>query len=438
MSTYFCIPFSTHPLRDALYDELHARPFQVVATPQQISHLAFKAAPKEQDDAFALLCELCRRYSVNHPAPETVSFQQDLGEFTVRWERHLEFYALTLQRGVPCGPDPFANPVLSLLPEDWLAALPGQAVAVFHLVLDEGDLDLQPEALARYFEGQRIVASRPREGKAFLCTAFKLHSDGFGRFIIQNRGLSDYQMGRLVQRVIEVETYRLLAQLSLPTAKRLAPELHEMDLQLAEMLADVPRTDGNADAGERDLLQRLSLLSARLETCRTETNYRFSATRAYHDLVLTRLQNIQESEAEGYMSVGEFMTRRLTPGLRTCESVRNWMEDLSRRIERAGDMLRTRVNLTLQEQNKSLLAAMNRRSRLQFRLQETVEGLSVAAISYYMVGLLGYLLRGLPLARWHLEENVLLASLVPVVLGGTWWLTQRIKHRLIKEPSQGE
>ena len=240
-------------------------------------------------------------------------------------------------------------------------------------------------------------------------------------------------MGRLVQRVVEMETYRLLAQLSLPTAKRLAPELNEMDRQLAKMLARVPETD--TTEAERDLLQRLSLLSAKLETWRAETNYRFSATRAYHELVLSRLKNIRETEVDGHMTVAEFMTRRLTPGLRTCESVQNWMEDLSRRIERAGDMLRTRVNLTLQEQNKSLLAAMNRRSRLQFRLQETVEGLSVAAISYYMVGLLSYMLSGLPLEEWHMEKKTVIAFLVPVVLGGTWWLTQRIKHRLIKEPS---
>jgi uncharacterized membrane-anchored protein len=132
------------------------------------------------------------------------------------------------------------------------------------------------------------------------------------------------------------------------------------------------------------------------------------------------------------------MTRRLTPGLRTCQSVQAWMEDLSRRIERAGDLMRTRVNLTLQEQNRSLLATMNRRGRMQFRMQETVEGLSVAAISYYLVGLLGYMLNGLPLEAWKLNKGVVLAMLVPFVVGGTWWLLQRLKHRLIKEPLERE
>jgi uncharacterized membrane-anchored protein len=194
-------------------------------------------------------------------------------------------------------------------------------------------------------------------------------------------------------------------------------------------------TDGTET--KRDLLQNLFLLSARLETYRAETNYRFAATRAYHDLVITRLKNIHEEAVEGHLTVAEFMTRRLTPGLRTCEATQNRMEDLSRRIERAGDLMRTRVNLVLQEQNKSLLAAMDRRGRLQFRLQETLEGLSVAAISYYTVGLLSYVLSGLPLEKWHLDKKVVLAAIVPLVALGVWRLIRRIKHRLIKAPLRG-
>jgi len=432
MTNYFCLPFSTHPLRDALYDELHARPFQLISTPQQISHLAFAAQPRELEEAFRLVCDLCRRYSVNQPSADTVSYHQDFGEFAVRWERHMEFYALTFMR--PAAPDGelFEHPVIRMLPGDWMAMLPGQAIAAFHVVVAGEEISFEQDPLHRWFEGQRLIMSRPAQGKAVVCTAFRLHSDGFGRFIVQNRGISDYQIGRLVQRVIEMETYRLLAQLSLPLAKRIAPELAEMDRELADMLASVPKKDSSE--GNRELLERLSHLSTRLETWRAETNHRFSATRAYHELVQTRLTNIKEEPMNGYMTFAEFMSRRLNPGLRTCEAVQGWMEDLSRRIERAGDMMRTRVNLTLQDQNKTLLAAMNRRGRLQFRLQETVEGLSVAAISYYLVGLLGYLLDGLPLGAVGLDKKTATAILVVPVVLLIWWLIRRIKHRLIKEP----
>jgi uncharacterized membrane-anchored protein len=436
MPDFFCLPFSTHPLRDALYDELHARPFHLVATPQKLTHLAFRAETPEMDAAFALLCDLCRRYSVNQPAPETVSFIQDFGQFSVRWERHLEFYAVTFLSAGHETADPFGEPVLQLLPADWLSALPGRAVAAFHLIVEASSTLCDLDQLNRYFEGQKLIISQPKNGKAQLCTAFKLHGDGFGRFHIRNLGIDDYQMGRLVQRVIELETYRLLAQLSLPIAKRIAPELSEMDRQLSDMLSSLSTM--NSSTEERELLRRLSQLAARLESYRSETNYRFSATRAYHDLVLSRLQNIRELEVEEHMSVNEFLSRRLVPALRTCESVQNRLEDLSRRIERAGDLLRTRVNLTMQEQNKSLLASMDSRSRLQFRMQETVEGLSVAAISYYMVGLVSYLLSGLPLETWQLDKKVVLAIAVPGVVALVWWMTQRIKHRLLKDPTGKE
>jgi uncharacterized membrane-anchored protein len=432
MSNFYCLPFSTHALREALYDELHARPFHLVATPQQLTHLAFRAEMTEMDTAFALLSELCRRYSVNQPGPETVSFIQEFGRFSVRWERHMEFYSLTFFADYQPVPDPFSDTVLQLLPADWLSSLPGKAVAAFHLVVEPGRSPCDLNLLSRYFEGQKLILSRPKNGKAQLCTAFKLHGDGFGRFHIRNLGIDDYQMGRLVQRVIEMETYRLLAQLSLPIAKRIAPQLSEMDSQLSSMLTSLSTL--NSSREERDLLHRLSQLAARLEAYRSETNYRFSATRAYHDLVISRLQNIREMEVEEHMSANEFLSRRLVPALRTCESVQNRLEDLSRRIERAGDLLRTRVNLTMQAQNKRLLASMDRRSRMQFRMQETVEGLSVAAISYYLVGLVSYLLSGLPLEAWHLDKKVVLAIAVPAVVALVWWMTERIKHRLIKDP----
>jgi len=432
VSDYYCLPFSNHPQRDQLYDELHARPFHPVKTPQQISHLAFKATPQELDAAFVLIRELCHRYGVPQPGTSSVSFLHEFTGFFLRWERHLEFFTLTVMRSAPRHERPFQSRVLDALPEDWLAVLPGQAVAALHLAVGGEELDVGPEELARMFDGERLIVSRPKEGRALLCTAFKLHGDGFGRILIQNGDISEYQMGRLVQRVYEMETYRLLAQLPIPTAKRLAPELHDMDRQLAEMLARLPGIDNSA--GERALLEDLSLLSARLESWRAETNYRFSATRAYQDLVLARLSNIREAEVEGHMTVAEFIARRFDPGLRTLEWVQAWMEDLSRRIERAGDMLRTRVNLTLQEQNKCLLVAMNRRSYLQLRMQETVEGLSVAAISYYLVGLIGYVLGILPLETLHLDKKTAMALVVPLVLVSVWWTVRRIRHRLIRSP----
>ena len=106
----------------------------------------------------------------------------------------------------------------------------------------------------------------------------------------------------------------------------------------------------------------------------------------------------------------KFLERRLLPAMRTCQAVENQLESLSRRIDRAIDLLRARVDVTLESQNQKVLAQMNRRSQLQLRLQQTVEGLSVAAISYYMVGLTRYGLEAGQASGWPSTRRLVLGS----------------------------
>ena len=431
------IEYQLHPLRDALYNELHIRPFHTVETPQQITHLvACCEDHAELNHSFDVLCELCRRYEVNQPQVDTVAYHQNFGDFVIHWERHVEFYSLTILQSVELTNNAFEFTAIDLLPADWLRQLPGKMIAAFHLIIDDQQLDYSPVSLSRFFEGHSVIVSDVCDRKAQLFSAFKLHGDGYGRFIIRNTGLNNSQMGQLTRRIMDLETYRLLALIALPTAKKIAPQLLDMDKNLAEILNVV--TDPKRTRSERDLLEKLTNVEAQLETYRAETNHRFSATRAYQQLVTDRLEGIKEQHVEGYLSAGEIIGRRLDPALRTCESVQTWMDDLSKRVERASDLMRTRVNLNLQEQNRSQLTAMNRRSKLQFRLQETVEGLSIAAISYYAIGLLSYLFSGLPLKQWGVDKSVLLASSIPIVLVTIWFSTRRIKRKLIKTQDDHE
>ncbi|RLB63471.1 MAG: DUF3422 domain-containing protein [Deltaproteobacteria bacterium] len=430
MSQNSRIEYTLHPLRDTLYNELHIRPFYPLESPQQITHLASLCTRQELEKSYQLICDLCKRYEVNPPSSDTKTFYQPLGGFVINWEHHIEFYSLTILQPAPIKGEPFEHTAIDLLPADWVRQLPGRMIAAFHILLDDQQLDYSADALTRYFEGQPVMLSGTYAGKAEIYTAFKLHGDGYGRIMIRDKGLSCLQAGRLTRRFIDIETYRLLSLLSLPLARRITPQLLDMDHQLADILTAVSTLEDSS--GERSILEKLTKIEAQLETYRAETTHRLSATRAYHQLVKDRLERINEAKVDEHLSIGEFIGRRLNPALRTCESAQRWMEDLSKRIERASDLMRTRVNLTLQEQNRSQLEAMNRRSRLQFRLQETVEGLSIAAISYYAIGLLSYLFKGLPLKHWGLDKNILLAGSIPIVLISIWYITRRIKHRLIR------
>ncbi len=431
------IEYQLHPLREALYNELHIRPFHALESPQQVTHLAACCSnPQALEKSHNLITELCRRYEINPPQTDAVTFYQSFGNFTINWERHVEFYSLTIMQPAPPQGKPFAYTAVDLLPADWLKQLPGEMIAAFHIIIDDQQLKYDEHSLTHNFEGHPVMMSSAYGGKTQIHTAFKLHGDGYGRFMICNKGMSSSQTGRLARRLIDLETYRLLSLLALPIAKKIAPQLLHMDKEMAEILNVVAKMD--TASSERMLLEKITQIEAQLETYRAETTQRFSATQAYHQLVKDRLERINEEKIDGYLSIGEFVNRRLNPALRTCESIQKWMEDLSKRIERASDLMRTRVNLNLQEQNQSQLAAMNRRSRLQFRLQETVEGLSIAAISYYAIGLLGYVFKGLPLKQWHLDKDVLLACSIPVVLTAIWFVTRRIKQRLIQDQETDE
>lgn len=424
------LPQQLHPARESLYQELHARPFPVIGSPVRISHLALLLDESDKEKDFQHLSALCARYGVNPPAIQDNSFYQRLGDLDVRWERHLEFVTYTFVR--PGRNElPFTQTALSLLPQDWLEAVPGLLVAAQHLeVRSPEDGLLDREKLADCFEGQRLVSGRLMEGAATLWSAFRLHGDGCGRILLHNHGLNDNQTGRLILRVLELETYRLMALLGARPARDLAPVLRQLDQQLAEIIAELSSTEGLEE--ERNLLQQLTRMAAQIERHRADTISRFSATQAYYQLVMKRLEELKERQSGPNFTLSAFFSRRLTPAANTCDSVSQRLEDLARRIERAGDLIRTRVDLKLEEQNRRLLASMNRRSRLQLRMQETVEGLSIAAISYYGISLLRYLFGALEPLGVPLNKDIATAVAVPLVVGTVWWVTHRIKKFIVE------
>ncbi len=415
-----------HPWRTDLYEELHNRPSPVINGPCQITH--FTLLLEQNASIQEYVVDLCNRFSVPVPDTKASCFYQDFGAFELRWERHLEFANFTF---IFPETDPFASDTLSYIPKDWLAAMPGELVVALNLVF----IDAEPsEEELRWFEGQRVSGSYIADQKAKVWTAFKLHSDGFGRILVRNKSLTPYQSGRLVQRLFELETYRLMSLLALPIARQTGHELRAIEENLTKLHDSI--SDIQAEHDERKLLQELSLLAADVERRRSSTNYRFSAAVAYHDLVNDRLNQLRETPIEGMQSLREFLERRLTPGIKTCNSVRDRLEDLSRRITRTTGLLRARVDLSIQEQNQDLLSSMNRRSQLQLRLQQTVEGLSVVAISYYLVSLLGFVYQGLNTVGITIDVDIAKAISAPIVVGLMYFSVRRIRAYITQTVKQ--
>src|SRR3954471_9299419 len=114
-----------HPDREAVVNELHARPFADVHPPVRVSHLAFLSAEEDAERDREHLAALCARLGAVPPAFSARHHMADFGPVAVKWERHTEFSSYTFLRpGAPA--DPFADPALVAVPADWLAATPGR------------------------------------------------------------------------------------------------------------------------------------------------------------------------------------------------------------------------------------------------------------------------------------------------------------------------
>ena len=421
------LTLEVHPWRASLYEELHSRPSPSVSIPCTISHVAVQVSHDERDRELAHLADLCGKFGATPPRPDASCLYQTLGDFELRWERHTEFSTYTFIRKV--AGNPFREPsALSHIPADWLAELRGKATTALHLAFHAADGPPDPAELDRYFERHALRGSVVRQGTAYLYSGFRLHSDGFGRIVLQARDLTPLQAGRLVQRVLEIETYRVMALLALPVARQITPEVGAMERELARVNEALTQADAQTD--QRALLDGLSNLAARVERLRSDTTYRFAATNAYFDLVRERNRELTEEKIPGLQPIHVFIKRRLAPGIRTCNAVRDRLEDLSRRISQTSSLLRARVELSIQGQNRELLASMNRRSEAQLRLQQAVEGLSVVAITYYLMGLLGYLWEGIAWAGWPWGKKLTFAVAVPVIMLVAWRIIRGVRRRV--------
>ncbi|WP_425105723.1 DUF3422 family protein [Ancylobacter sp.] len=430
--------FYDHPLRAPVMAELHARPFVAVSTPARILHVAFlvdRAQAVADRAAFASLC-----MARGQPAPDREAKQHRVafGRFVVRWERHAEFTTYTwelpaedvVEGGLPFQPSAASlTDVLTQLPQ------PGPLLVAVDLHLVTDTADALP--LDRLFDRTSLARSDVEDGFAEIATDFQPDPSGFVRILVRDRGMTDDAAGALVQRVLEIETYRTLALLGLPEAQRLAPTVAHSEQELSSLTEQMRQSEGLA--ANHKLLDALTGLAAQLEADAAASLFRFGATRAYEEIVNSRLRTIGERPISGYPTWQQFLLRRLQPAMRTCQAIEQRQANLSVKLTSAANLLRTRVDVELEQQNRNLLQSMNKRARMQLRLQQTVEGLSVAAISYYVISLLHYALEGLHAraeeAGLHYDVGTATAIAVPIVVLVIWSVVRRIRRGHAEEKS---
>jgi uncharacterized membrane-anchored protein len=422
------MPAFDHPLRYATVNELHARPFPQLGVPSTAVYVAIKEPVQAQNRDRAAdrahLLALLDRHGSAHPQPGATHFQGTVGRAELKWESHTEFVTYSaFTKGISARP--FDPAEAEVLPEDWLAAAPGKRVV--SLLIRVEAMPAHDAQLLEMVEGwlvpESLAISRVVDGAAVVAGDFHIDPAGHMRFaVFVQPDTGPRRVGRIVQRLCEIETYRAMSMLGLMRARDLGGRLNALDPMLAGLVSGLDNVEPASEAALHDLLK----ISAELESLAVQYSFRFGATMAYEAIVAQRIEALREERIRGRQTFGEFMMRRYDPAMRTVKSSESRLKGMAERAERAAELLRTRVDVERSAQNQRLLESMDRRADLALRLQHTVEGLSVVAISYYAVSLAGYLAAPLAKAVGMTKETLTALVVLPVV-ALVWALIRRIR-----------
>ncbi|CAM5443843.1 Egg lysin OS=Afipia felis OX=1035 GN=BN961_02303 PE=4 SV=1 [Afipia felis] len=421
-------PLTPHRLRAAILNELHARPFTALTVPRRILHFGFytdeAAARTDRENLFAF----CTARGQPGPQHSENHFRVSLGATALRWEQHSEFTTYTWEMPSALTDAPFTPSVAMLEPQTRGIPQAGPLLVAVDLHILQKNPDHIP--VEQIFDRASLASADNTDGSASYASDFRLDPSGFVRILITDNGLDSERAGALVQRVLEIETYRTLALLGLPEAQRLLPSINRIEHKLTEVTRKMREA---TDLGSnRQLLDELVALAADLEAGAAASVFRFGATRAYDEIIHQRLGTIGEQKTGGLPTWTSFLARRMAPAIRTCITTETRQSELSLKLTRAADLLRTRVNVELEKQNQELLKSMNERTRMQLRLQTTVEGLSVAAITYYVVSLFGYVAKAAHETGYiPIDPAYMIAAFIPVAALTIWATVRRIrKHHI--------
>lgn len=407
-----------HPQRTILHNELHARPSMYFEAPAHVFHLAFL---DDHDSPATVLHALAARHAVfmHTAAPQ--------GEFLVdgarlKWERHNEFVTLTLLAAAAMDTHwPGLPPVLAEIADRY-----------GNLLINADQVCVETESTWRgSVEAYGLhdpVGSTLGDGRADAWSDLRLHDNDLNRILVLNHTLDARRLGRMVRRLLEIETYRLMASLTLPVARALQPDLVKFEQELVAL------SDANASTGSdnvKALLADITSLSARITQATARSRLRFSAAEAYAELVSERIAQLHEGRVGDCQRLGSYIAQRFRPTVRYCVVTHRRLTTVNDAVARLGNLLQARVQVEVEEQNGRILGSLSTRAETQIRIQRAVEGLSIIAISYYLFSVARLLYKGLHTLGLDVSPRTALltsAPVVAVILATAAYRIVRVRH----------
>lgn len=403
-----------HEDRQAAIDEVHARPAMEIVGPAIVMHIAFSCQQNENIDLFTSISgsqtDEIPRYAIN-----------TIKNIDIKLERHTEFTTCTL---VANNSQDQSN--IDEAYRELLIHRPVKILSKCRITI----VTTAKELAAQNTFGKRVYGGLMR---GELQAHSTLEKDDFNtiNYAICSQNNGPNELGRRIQRLYELETYRIMALIGLPLARRLSGKLTELEKQLNDLTSILEHGPSSAEITDQELFQDLSNLSGKLDSLRSETRFRFSASNAYFEIIDARIKTLAEKEYGDLQTISGFLRSRLEPARATIQSVEKRQVTLTGDISRALTLLRTRIDIEMNEGNQALLKSLDGRYKQQLLISQAVEGLSSIAITYYAVGLLSYFLKAFEkTGQLPVPYTVILASSVPLILFAVWYFVRRLRLKL--------
>lgn len=411
----------SHPQRQQIADEVHARPFQQLSAPLKVMHFAVMISEHEPGSIRDSISSLFQACGADAIAPfQSFSFQS-AGELSLRWEAHTEFYTLTLYYD---GTEQDWSQSIPGLPENWSDMLPGELITGVQLLVRTASENNDEQIADGIFGDHQVVGSHVMRGAATIWTDFMAQGEfGLDRIMVQDNHLHGYQCGRLLQRLCEIDTYRAVALLGLEPARKVMRQISSLDKELAEITNQLSQLEKGK---ESDALDALMNLAARGEEISAETANRFSASDAYYAVVRMRISELEETRVEGLQTIEQFIDRRVDPAMRTWRAAAARLDRLSERVARASNLLRSNIELSTEQKIHGLLSSMNKRTRRQLTLQAKLETFSIIVVTYYLFDLVERTIRHMTSGEPEQMAINWLSYSLPAIVLLVWWYVRKV------------
>ena len=409
-----------HELRQQIIDEMHLRRWPGLQVPLTIWQVVRTVADNERGAERKVLVAAIDDQAAQSPAGARHIGGDLHSGIRFTWERHTEGSSLAVF--VPFD----ASDAARTGAREWIEAFPGSVIRATQITVVGTSDDAATVTDDFGLRPAETVSGTLADGIRFW-SDFRLHESGYGRLVVASEGADPITLSRRVQQLQELGNYRNMALLGLPAVRAQWPELDIIERKLRAFALSV------SDPQSRDdmLLEDVAALSLDLATLNNDIGYRLDATKAYATLVAERLEDLDPEPVANFLSLNDFIRRRFLPAERTCRAHKERLDKLTGRAADLTALLRARIETRIESQNAQLLESMERRAEAQLRLQQLVEGLSIVAITYYGVGLFGYLIDALSEVM-HLGSHDLIIGLsVPVIMALIWLFMRYAKRRVL-------